>query len=136
MNRTKRAWIAVALLLLTGMLVTACGQEKAMTSSPYLDGLTVSLAESPVGKGSSTHAYKATVRDQTGSPADVDRMHIDLSMTMQSGMHHQTEGKMVRTGTGIYAAKLKWTMNGNWIATLILEKDGHRKKIRAVTSNH
>ncbi|QHW35405.1 hypothetical protein GZH47_31380 (plasmid) [Paenibacillus rhizovicinus] len=80
--------------------------------------------------GSAKHEYDAVITDQNGKPATLDRVHLEITLSMNN-MHHESEGDMKQTGDGQYAVKLKWAMDGDWKAAITLEKEKYKKTIRA-----
>ncbi|MCK9859638.1 FixH family protein [Paenibacillus sp. ATY16] len=108
------------------ILLAGCGTK--LSSSPFLDDLTVSIQDTPNSGDTTAHEYKMEIKDSAGNPVDVDRVRINLSMSMH-GMNHKMKEQMERSGLGQYHTKVYLPMNGDWRAIVSLKKDNSERKI-------
>ncbi|MGO4106662.1 FixH family protein [Paenibacillus sp. YAF4_2] len=125
----KSKWInlyAIAVIAIFIIMLAGCGSK--LSSSPFLDGLTVSIEDTPNSGDKTAHKYSLVIKDEAGNLIDVDRVRINLSMSM-NGMNHKMKEQMERTGLGEYHTKVLLPMNGDWKAIVSLKKDNHERKI-------
>lgn len=99
-----------------------------MSSSPFLDDLSISMEDTPNKGDKTAHAYKMEIKNSAGELVDVDRVRIHLSMSM-TGMNHKLKAEMERRGLGEYYSKVYLPMNGDWKAIISLKKDNHEREI-------
>ncbi|WP_248757641.1 FixH family protein [Paenibacillus sp. ATY16] len=124
-NKRIRRYAAAILSMLV-ILLAGCGTK--LSSSPFLDDLTVSIQDTPNSGDTTAHEYKMEIKDSAGNPVDVDRVRINLSMSMH-GMNHKMKEQMERSGLGQYHTKVYLPMNGDWRAIVSLKKDNSERKI-------
>ncbi|NIK71895.1 FixH family protein [Paenibacillus sp. BK720] len=116
-----------AILAMFVILMAGCSLGTKPSSSPFLDDLTISIKDTPNTGDTTAHAYELQIKDSAGNLVDVDRVRINLSMSMQ-GMNHKMKDEMERTGHGIYYTKVYLPMNGDWKAIVSLKKDNHERR--------
>ncbi|MFC4779195.1 FixH family protein [Paenibacillus sp. GCM10023252] len=107
------------------LALAGCGGSGEKGSTPYLDGISVSLADESTGD-SLDHKYTVKLRDADGKPAEIDSVGLSLTMT---GMDHKQEAELEPAGEGVYEVKLTMLMNANWRKVVILKKDNHVRKV-------
>lgn len=117
--------VAVILSIVV-ILLAGCGTK--LSSSPFLDDLTVSMKDIPNSGDTTAHEYRMEIKDSAGNLVDVDRVRINLSMSMH-GMNHKMKEQMERSGLGEYVTKVYLPMNGDWKAIASIKKDNHERKI-------
>ncbi|GLX70714.1 FixH family protein [Paenibacillus glycanilyticus] len=119
---------AAATIAMLVILLAVYSLGTKVSSSPFLDGLTVSIEDTPNKGDTTVHKYNLVIKDVAGNLVDVDRVRINLSMSM-SGMNHKLKEQMERSGIGEYHTQVYLPMNGDWKAIVSLKKDDHERKI-------
>ncbi|WP_336774298.1 FixH family protein [Paenibacillus sp. MMO-58] len=110
------------------LVFVLAGCSTKLSSSPFLDDLTIAIKDTPNSGDTTAHEYKMEIKDSAGNLVDVDHVRIHLSMSMH-GMNHKMKEQMERSRLGEYRTKVYLPMNGDWKAIVSLKKDNHERKI-------
>ena len=116
-----RFYIVVALAIVAGLLLVACGGQ---ATDPELDsgGVRVSLSTNPEPPTSGQVALIATVTDAHGRPVDDADVFMIADHTEMRGMTMTASATM--QGDGRYQVILDFVHGGNWRITVQINQDG------------
>lgn len=127
----KRTFVFAAILLATGLLVTACKPKTESTTKPAgeivkstkVDNLTVTLLTSTGQLKQGDQEFTLSFIDQAGKAVDVGAVSLNFHMPQMGSMAAMNDAATFTTTDtpGVYHGKVNIEVGGEWQAQLAYE---------------
>lgn len=114
-----RKLVFVGLLVVTSVLLAACGGSATPDASAKPANIQVESDPSPAGVGDAELVFIIT--DASGNPVEGARVDVSADHTDMSGMG--MSGAATNQGSGRYSINANFSMTGNWKLTVYVRND-------------
>lgn len=112
----------ISILVLVSILLSACGGVATPADSTSSKPVNIAVSTNPNPPMMGDLELVFTITDADGNPIEGATVDVSANHTDMSGM--DMSGVATEQGGGRYAIKANFSMNGNWLLTVYVRKDG------------
>lgn len=122
-----QALLRIALLLIAGIVASACSATPTIVEERIVDGLTIALERPAQPVALRDYSFTATITNAADQPVDATLVYFDFTMPqMEMGVHQPIADRL---GPGKYGVRTIYSMEGDWRITIVATIDG--REVRA-----
>lgn len=112
----------ISILVLASVLLSACGGAATPAASTSSKPVNIAVSTNPNPPMMGDIELVFTITDADGNPIEGATVDVSADHTDMSGMG--MNGVAAEQGGGRYAINANFSMNGNWLLTVYVRKDG------------
>ncbi|MBI5933615.1 MAG: FixH family protein [Chloroflexi bacterium] len=117
-----RKSIFISVLVLTSILLTACGSAAAPTEASSAKSVNIVLSTNPNPAAVGDVEIVFTITDADGKPIEGAKVDVSAEHPAMAGMG--MSGAAVEQSGGVYSIKANFSDPGTWKITIYVRKDG------------
>ena len=114
--------IFVSVLVLTSVLLAACGSAAAPTEASSADAVNILVSTNPNPTVVGDVEIVFTITDANGNPIEGAKVDVSANHPAMAGMG--MSGLATEQGGGKYSIKANFSDSGDWVLTVYIRKDG------------
>lgn len=117
-----RKSIFISVLVLTSVLLAACGSAAAPTEAPSSKPVNIAVSTNPNPAAVGDVEMIFTITNANGNPIEGAKVDVSADHPAMAGMG--MSGFATEQGSGTYSIKANFSDSGDWKLTVYVRKDG------------